>query len=208
MEFKIDMTKVVKIVVEKDENTFIEYSIKDGVIVDATLTKKEPTIEEKVNELKKNNADVQKISKLIEFDNAGILDRMAKSGNESVFGTIKETIEKEPIVETVVKETNEVSNKMNQETFPDGIKDAVKIMKLDKEMNEIAKENREKIADKLFSDEEKKEEVFDEVAEEGTKNEDKEAEVIDTLSEALKITDRNERIAYLKKIITDMTQKK
>jgi len=208
MEFKIDMTKVVKIVVEKDENTFIEYSIKDGVIVDATLTKKEATIEEKVNELKKNNADVQKISKLIEFDKAGILDRMAKSGNESVFDTIKETIEKEPIVESAVKEINEVSNKMNQETFSDGIKDAVKIMKLDKEMNEIAKENREKIADKLFSDEEKKEEVFDEVAEEGTKNEDKEAEVIDTLSEALKITDRNERIAYLKKIITDMTQKK
>lgn len=208
MEFKIDMTKVVKIVVEKDENTFIEYSIKDGVIVDATLIKKEATIEEKVNELKKNNADVQKISKLIEFDNAGILDRMAKSGNESVFDTIKETIEKEPIVESAVKEINEVSNKMNQETFSDGIKDAVKIMKLDKEMNEIAKENREKIADKLFSDEEKKEEVFDEVAEEGTKNEDKEAEVINTLSEAMKITDRNERIAYLKKIITDMTQKK
>lgn len=208
MEFKIDMTKVVKIVVEKDENTFIEYSIKDGVIVDATLTKKEATIEEKVNELKKNNADVQKISKLIEFDKAGILDRMAKSGNESVFDTIKETIEKEPIVESAVKEINEVSNKMNQETFSDGIKDAVKIMKLDKEMNEIAKENREKIADKLFSDEEKKEEVFDEVAEEGTKNEDKEAEVINTLSEAMKITDRNERIAYLKKIITDMTQKK
>ena len=80
MEFKIDMTKVVKIVVEKDENSFIEYTIDNGTIKDVTVTSKKTSIEDKVNDLKQNNEDVKKISKLIEFDNAGILDQMARSG--------------------------------------------------------------------------------------------------------------------------------
>lgn len=79
MDFKIDMSKVVKIVIKKDDGSFIEYSIDNGTIVDVSILQKEETIEEKVDKLKKNNTDVQRISNLIEFDKAGILDRMAKT---------------------------------------------------------------------------------------------------------------------------------
>lgn len=103
MDFKIDMSKVVKIVVEKDENSFIEYTIDNGTIKDVAVTSKKTSIEDKVNDLKMNNEDVKKISKLIEFDNAGILDQMARSGQDSVFGAIKESITKEPLQPTVIE---------------------------------------------------------------------------------------------------------
>ena len=51
MDFKIDMSKVVKIVIKKDDGSFIEYSIDNGTIVDATILQKEETIEEKVDKL-------------------------------------------------------------------------------------------------------------------------------------------------------------
>ena len=81
MDFKIDMSKVVKIVVAKDDNSFIEYCIDNGTIVDVSIVGKEETIEEKVKNLKQTNEDVKRISKLIEFDNAGILDKMAKTAD-------------------------------------------------------------------------------------------------------------------------------
>ena len=184
MDFKIDMSKVVKIVVEKDENSFIEYTIDNGTIKDVTVTSKKTSIEDKVNDLKMNNEDVKKISKLIEFDNAGILDQMARSGKESVFETIKESITNEPIKPTVVNEIKEAATDVKVEK---AASDAKKIMKLEKKMDEVAKKNRDNIADKIFPKTE-----WETPKEKGT------------FEEALKINDRGQRIAYLKKMITDL----
>ena len=151
MDFKIDMSKVVKIVVAKNENTFIEYSIDNGTIVDVSIVSKEATIEEKVQNLKQTNEDVKRISKLIEFDNAGILDKMAKTG-DSLFKTIKDTVVNEPIEASVIKEVKEATDNINHETFTEGVKDAAKIMKLEDKMDEFAKANRDKIAESIFED--------------------------------------------------------
>lgn len=193
MDFKIDMSKVVKIVVAKEDGSFIEYSIDNGTIVDVSIAKKETTIEEKVDNLKKNNTDVQRISKLIEFDKAGILDRMAKSGNESVFDEIKDTVVNEPILESVVREVNEASDKINRDTLTEGVVDAAKIMKLEKKMDEVAKANRDKIAEKMFQPEDdyKKNPAMDEMMK-------------PTLDKLMKVDDREKRIDGLKKMITNI----
>ena len=151
MDFKIDMSKVVKIVVAKDENSFIEYTIDNGTIVDVSIVSKEATIEEKVQNLKQTDEDVKRISKLIEFDNAGILDKMAKTG-DSLFKTIKDTVVNEPIEASVIKEVKEATDNINQETFTEGVKDAAKIMKLQEKMDEFARANRDKIAESIFED--------------------------------------------------------
>jgi hypothetical protein len=184
MDFKIDMSKVVKIVVEKDENSFIEYTIDNGTIKDVAITSRKTSIEDKVNDLKQNNEDVKKISKLIEFDNAGILDQMARSGKESVFETIKESITNEPIQPAVVEEIKEAAKDVKVEK---AASDAKKIMKLEKKMDEVAKKNRDKIADKIFPKTE-----WEKPNEKGS------------FDEALKINDRGQRIAYLKKMITNL----
>lgn len=191
MDFKIDMSKVVKIVVKKDDGSFIEYTIEDGTIVDASIVKKEETIEEKVENLKKTNADVQRIGSLIEFDKAGILDKMAKTGSDSVFGTIKETIVNEPIIETVVNEVKEATDNINRDTLSDGIKDAAKIMRLEEQMNEVAKANRKQIADKVFQPQEEyvKNPAIDEIMK-------------PTIDKLTKTSDRVKRIEGLKKMIT------
>lgn len=187
MDFKIDMSKVIKIVIKKDDGSFIEYSIDNGTIVDASILQKEETIEEKVDKLKKNNTDVQRISNLIEFDKAGILDRMAKTGSESVFGTIKETIVNDPIGQTVVSEVKEAADEINRETLQEGVIDAAKIMKLEKKMDEIAKANREKIAEKMFQAEEKYNEnpAIDDIMK-------------PTIDKLIKVDDREKRINGLK----------
>ena len=172
MDFKIDMSKVVKIVVEKDENSFIEY------------TKYHTTKDIMFYIMKMKNEDVKKISKLIEFDNAGILDQMARSGKESVFETIKESITNEPIKPTVVNEIKEAATDVKVEKAASDVK---KIMKLEKKMDEVAKNNRDKIADKIFPKTE-----WEKPNEKGS------------FDEALKINDRGQRIAYLKKMITDL----
>lgn len=151
MDFKIDMSKVVKIVVAKDDNSFIEYTIDNGTIVDVSIVSKEATIEEKVQNLKQTNEDVKRISKLIEFDNAGILDKMAKTG-DSLFKTIKDTVVNEPIEANVIQEVKEVTDNINRDTLTEGVKDAAKIMKLGDKMDEFAKANRDKIADSVFND--------------------------------------------------------
>ena len=197
MDFKIDMSKVVKIVIKKDDGSFIEYSIDNGTIVDATILQKEETIEEKVDKLKKNNTDVQRISNLIEFDKAGILDRMVKSGNESVFDEIKDTIVNEPIGQTVINEINEASDKINRDTFTEGVVDAAKIMKLEKKMDEVAKANRDKIAEKVFP---KSEEAY----QGNPAIDDIMKPTIDKLSN---INDREKRINGLKKMISTINAK-
>ena len=191
MEFKIDMSKVVKIVVEKSENSFVEYTIKDGTIVDASIVSKKSTIEDKVDDLKKNNSDVQKISKLIEFDKAGILDQMVKTGSDSVFKTIANDIVNNPI-ETELKANGSGPLKEVSTTYKLGgdLNDAAKIMKLEEQMDEVAKANRDKIADKIFSGHENADkELFDD---EKTKT----------------YSDRIKRIDTLKKIITNINLKK
>ena len=187
MDFKIDMSKVVKIVVEKDENSFIEYIIDNGTITDVAVTKKEKSIEDKVNDLKMNNEDVKKISKLIDFDNAGILDKMVKSGQDSVFETIKESIKNEPLQPTVIEEAKKTAHEVNRAKLTKEASDAKKIMKLEKKMDEVAKKNRDNIADKIFP-----------------KTEWETPKEKDSFDEALKINDRGQRIAYLKKMITDL----
>lgn len=196
MDFKIDMSKVVKIVIKKDDGSFIEYSIDNGTIVDASILQKEETIEEKVDKLKKNNTDVQRISNLIEFDKAGILDRMVKSGNESVFDEIKDTIVNEPIGQTVINEVKEAADKINRDTFTEGVVDAAKIMKLEKKMDEVAKANREKIAEKVFQAEEKYNEnpAIDDIMK-------------PTIDKLMKVDDREKRINGLKKMISTINAK-
>lgn len=152
MDFKIDMSKVVKIVVQKDDKSFIVYTINNGTIVDVSIIQKETTLEEKVKNLKENNEQVKTISKLIQFDKAGILDKMAKNDSCSVFETIKEDVVNNPIQENVVRDINEVSDNINQERLTQGVKDAANIMKLDEQMDEFAKANREKIAEHLFDE--------------------------------------------------------
>jgi hypothetical protein len=146
------MSKVVKIVVQKDDKSFIEYTIDNGTIVDVSVIEKETTLEEKVKNLKENNEQVKTISKLIQFDKAGVLDKMAQNGSDSVFDTIKEDVVNNPIQESVVKEINEVSDSINKDKLTQGVKDAANIMKLDEQMDEFAKKNRKKIAEHLFDE--------------------------------------------------------
>ena len=199
MDFKIDMSKVVKIVVQKDDKSFIEYAIDNGTIVDVSISEKETTLEEKVKNLKENNEQVKTISKLIQFDKAGVLDKMAQNGSDSVFDTIKEDVVNNPIQENVVKEINEVSDNINKDRLSQGVKDAANIMKLDEKMDEIAKENRDKIADNIFTDI-----PSDYSRDIALKNGIEEVNGID---KALKIPDRGERIAYLKDIISKINTK-
>lgn len=196
MDFKIDMSKVVKIVVAKDENTFIEYCIDNGTIVDVSIVGKETTIEEKVQTLKQTNEDVKRISKLIEFDNAGILDKMAKTG-DSLFKTIKDTVVNEPIEANVIQDVKEATDNINRDTFTEGVKDAAKIMKLQDKMDEFAKANREKIAEKIFEPEVKYEKnpAIDEIMQ-------------PTLDKLMKVEDRTKRIDGLKKMITKINNSK
>lgn len=200
MQFNIDMSKVVKIVVEKDEKTFIEYTIDNGTIVDVSVVEKETTLEEKVKNLKENNEQVKTISKLIQFDKAGVLDKMAQNGSDSVFDAIKDDVVNNPIQENVVKEINEVSDNINKDRLSQGVKDAANIMKLDEQMDEFAKKNRDKIAEHLFD--------------ENANNADARP-ILETIMDssengidkAFKIPDRGERIAYLKDIISKINTK-
>jgi hypothetical protein len=221
------MSKVVKIVVEKDEKTFIEYTIDNGTIVDVSVVEKETTLEEKVKNLKENNEQVKTISKLIQFDKAGVLDKMAQNGSDSVFDTIKEDVVNNPIQESVVKEINEVSDSINKDKLTQGVKDAANIMKLDEKMDEVAKENRDKIAENIFGnndndyysrniskdnlevpDDLEREEPKDNYEVTRAKNNVIADKIFDSyLSDASRTTERSERISYLKDMISKINTK-
>lgn len=226
MQFNIDMSKVVKIVVAKDEKTFIEYTIDNGTIMDVSIVEKETTLEEKVKNLKENNEQVKTISKLIQFDNAGILDKMAKNDNSSVFDVIKDDVVNNPIQENVVKEINEVSDNINKDRLSQGVKDAANIMKLDEKMDEIAKENRDKIADNIFSnndndyysrgiskdnlevpDDLEREEPKDNYEITRSKNNVIADKIYDSYLTSAYKTDRSKRISYLNDIISKINKK-
>lgn len=223
MQFNIDMSKVVKIVVAKDEKTLIEYTIDNGTIVDVSIVEKETTLEEKVKNLKENNEQVKTISKLIQFDNAGILDKMAKNDSGSVFDTIKDDVVNNPIEASMIKE----SDKINQDKVSQGVKDAANIMKLDEKMDEIARENREKIADNIFSnngndyysrdvsknnlevpDDLEREKPKDNYEVTRAKNDVIADKIYDSyLTSASKTADRSKRISHLKEMISKINKK-
>ena len=209
MDFKIDMSKVVKIVVAKDDNSFIEYCIDNGTIVDVSIVNKEISIEEKVKNLKQTNEDVKRISKLIEFENAGILDKMAKTG-DSLFKTIKDTVVNEPIEANVIQEAKEVTDNINRDTLTEGVKDAAKIMKLQEKMDEFARANRDKIAEHLFDENPnnaKARPVLDTIMDETASNKDKKFKWEQpNFSKIAKTSDRTKRIENLKGMITNINK--
>lgn len=181
MDFKIDMTNVVKIVTKKDDGSFLEYIIDNGTIKDVNIIQKEITIEEKVDNLRKTNEDVKKISKLIEFEKAGILDKMARTDCGSVFDAIKDDMTKNPIIDNT-------SKSFEKEKLPDSVKESAKIMKLDEKMDEAAKDFRDAIAKKTFSE----------------SNDD---ELNCGIDKALTINNRAERIKFLKDVMKKIDEK-
>ena len=81
MEFKIDLKNIVKIVTEKDGKR-IEYKIKDGVIIDATVIDEEKVVSDKINELKATNENVKKIQNIIKLDDE--LDEIVKLKRDKI----------------------------------------------------------------------------------------------------------------------------
>ena len=150
MDLKINTSEIEKIVVrKKNTNAFIIYHLKNGYIDDIEILDKPKTTKEK---------DVKKISKLMDFDEANILDHMARTN----FDMIKDNIISNPIDNKIIESS--------------------KIMKLNGKMDEAAKDFREVIAKKTFSE-----------------NSDDELNV--NIDKALTIGDREERIKFLKDAI-------
>ena len=155
MELKLDINKVTKVVMKKDDDTYIEYILDNGVIEDVEIIKREKTVEEKVQELK-SNPDVQKVSKLIELsDKAGVLTKMAKGKYTSITDVIKDSVINEPI--TIEKEVKKALNKDTEYKLNSTVKESAEIMKMGDRIDEIAVEKREEIADKIFKDKDKDE---------------------------------------------------
>ena len=81
MEFTIDLKNIVKIVTEKDGKR-IEYMVKDGIIIDATVIDEEKVVSDKIDELKATNEDVKKIQEIIKLDDE--LDEVAKLKRDEI----------------------------------------------------------------------------------------------------------------------------
>ena len=155
MELKLDINKITKVVMKKDDDTYIEYILDNGVIEDVEIIKREKTVEEKVQELK-SNPDVQKVSKLIELsDKAGVLTKMAEGKYTSITDAIKDSVKNEPI--TIEGAVKKALNKDAETKFNTAVKEYAEIMKMGDRMDEIAVEKREEIADKIFKDKDKDE---------------------------------------------------
>jgi hypothetical protein len=155
MELKLDINKVVKVVMKKDDDTYIEYILDNGVIEDVEIIKREKTVEEKVQELK-SNPDVQKVSKLIELsDKAGVLTKMVEGKYTSITDVIKDSVKNEPI--TVENEVKKALNKDTEYKLNSTAKESAEIMKMGDRMDEIALEKRSEIADKIFKNKDKDE---------------------------------------------------
>ena len=149
MQFNIDMTKAVKIVVKKDDESFIEYTINDGTITDVSIIKKEPTIEEKINNLKDNNLQVKRITKLLKLTDRGLLQKMAEKGYDSIADVIKDEIRNNPLD---ANQAIEEAREEEREQLENRVKDSVNLMKMDDELDAIAMKNHFKIADNLLKD--------------------------------------------------------
>ncbi len=86
MEFTIDLKNIVKIVTEKDGKR-IEYKIKEGVIVDATVIDEEKVVSDKIDELKATNESVRKIQDIIKLDDE--LDEIVKLKRDEIADEIQ-----------------------------------------------------------------------------------------------------------------------
>lgn len=87
MKFDFDIANVVKIVVRKNENHLIEYTIDNGTIVDASIVKNEKTVEEKIENLK-STPTVQKIKEIISLDKK--INEAAKDSRQMIAKNIFE----------------------------------------------------------------------------------------------------------------------
>ena len=180
MELKLDISKVTKVVMKKDDDTYIEYTLNNGVIEDVEIIEKEKTIEEKLNDLR-SNPDVKKVNSLIKIsDNAGVLTKMVEGGYTSIASAIKDTVMNEPLDGLSKTPNNPIDNTYDK--LSKTAKRSSEIMKEDKKMNEAAKDFREAIANKLSKDETDADALMTENA----------------IDEALSINNREQRITYLK----------
>ena len=239
MEFKIDMSKVAKVVVNKDEDNYMEYNIEDGTITDVRIFPKNPDLMDNLNKtidaivkdekskdlIEPLKETIEKIKKLVddkvisktketkEFKKVDDIMRLVKDGsidklvkrrensffdkdvqeitknleeNEDkvvTFDDIKENIEKDPLDYGIIDDMKTA----RAESAVDSVKEGAKaIMELDKNgtLDAIAAENREKISEAIFGDEKEKKEPEN------------------TLADAAKINDREERIKFLKEIMS------
>jgi len=118
MEFTIDLKNIVKIVTEKDGKR-IEYMVKDGIIIDATVIDEEKVVSDKIDELKATNEDVKKIQEIIKLDEE--LDEVVKLKRDEIAEKIQlsnpeSKAEEQPLkgfrkddAETIIKLDNEGS---------------------------------------------------------------------------------------------------
>lgn len=239
MEFKIDMSKVAKVVVNKDEDNYMEYNIEDGTITDVRIFPKNPDLMDNLNKtidaivkdekskdlIEPLKETIEKIKKLVddkvisktketkEFKKVDDIMRLVKDGsidklvkrrensffdkdvqeitknleeNEDkvvTFDDIKENIENDPLDYGIIDDMKAA----RAESAVDSVKEGAKaIMELDKNgtLDAIAAENREKISEAIFGDEKEKKEPEN------------------TLADAAKINDREERIKFLKEIMS------
>lgn len=184
MELKLDISKVTKVVMKKDDDTYIEYTLNNGVIEDVEIIEREKTIEEKINDLK-NNPDVKKVNSLIKLsDNAGVLTKMIDGKYTSIASAIKDTVMNEPLDGLPNTPNNPIDTTYDK--LPKTVKRSSEIMKEDKKMDEAAKDFREAIANKLSKDETDADALMTENA----------------INEALTINNREKRIEYLKDVIS------
>ena len=188
MELKLDISKVTKVVMKKDDDTYIEYTLNNGVIEDVEIIEKEKTIEEKLNDLR-SNPDVKKVNSLIKIsDNAGVLTKMVEGGYTSIASAIKDTVMNEPLDGLSKTPNNPIDNTYDK--LSKTAKRSSEIMKEDKKMNEAAKDFREAIANKLSKDETDADALMTENA----------------IDEALSINNREKRITYLKDAISKINK--
>lgn len=184
MELKLDISKVTKVVMKKDDDTYIEYTLNNGVIEDVEIIKREKTIEEKVNDLK-NNPDVKKVNSLIKLsDNAGVLTKMIDGKYTSIASAIKDTVMNEPLDGLPNTPNNPIDTTYDK--LSKTVKRSSEIMKEDKKMDETAKDFKEAIANKLFKDKTDADALMTENA----------------IDKALTISNREKRIEYLKDVIS------
>lgn len=245
MEFKIDMSKVAKVIVNKDEDNYMEYNIEDGTITDVRIFPKNPdlmdnlnkaitaiekegkefdlidSLKESIDKIKKliddkvitktkETKEFKKVDDIMRLVKDGSIDKLVKRRETSLFNKeaqdiakeleenedkvvtfddIKENIEKDPLDYGIIDDMKTA----RAESAVDSVKEGAKaIMELDKNgtLDAIAAENREKISEAIFGD----------------KKEKKEPE--NTLADAAKINDREERIKFLKDIMSRTVKKK
>lgn len=140
MEFKFDMSKIIKVVMDNNDGFLIEYSLKDGMVVDAAVVKKEKAVCENIKESKtindvkemgntkneepkiSNNTDFKHIANIMKMDDK--MDAYAKENREMIEKNgihtqyeISENMHDAMVDEYVLKH-NEMESKMKESKIP------------------------------------------------------------------------------------------